>query len=120
MLEKSKFNKKYPLLEQYVYDKKLMKKLINDSNFCSFYNKNKILLIDFINKLKLIYNEEKTFEIFLDYLENFNEEKFLEISNNLNKFIKYAKEYDNDSLDVIRNIDWQKIRRTSYLDIEKQ
>lgn len=119
MFEKSKFNKKYPLLEQYVYDKKLMKKLINDSNFCSFYNKNKNLLIDFINKLKLIYNEEKTFEIFLDYLENFNAETFLEVSNNLNKFIKYVKEYDNELLEVIRNIDWQKIIQTSYLDIEE-
>lgn len=119
MLEKSKFRKKHPILVPYVKDKDLMKKLLNNKDFAAFYSQKFNLLINFIDKIKMIYSDEDALNILLGHLKTFDAETLKDEHDNLSRFIRCCKEYDNDSLDVIENIDWQEIRRVPFYTIEE-
>ena len=68
MFEASKFKKRYPLLVPYIKDKELIKKLVNDKEFYTFYQKEIEEVTSFISNLKRLYSEEEVSKILFNEL----------------------------------------------------
>ena len=113
MYELKKFQKKYPLLTEFVSDKKKIKTLLEDKKLSEFYIKENNLLESFINNLKLIYNDEKVKNIVMDFINNKNYDKLKKVSYNLNEFITRYKFYD-ENLESIKEIDWLIIENEGF------
>ena len=119
MFEKSKFKKKYPLFSEYITDKVKMKKLLEDSLFESFYSDNSNELAEFIHNLKKIYTLDEISLIIVDLIENCRWELIKRYHDNLKYFFSAAREFDG-SLDILKNIDWNVIKKnSSFLDIKE-
>lgn len=112
MFEISKFKKRFPLLTQFITDKNKMKKILNDEQILDFYQKENTLLEQFINNLKLIYSEEKTRNIIIDFISNKKFTKLQLVSYNLNQCINWTKHYHNN-LEPIKDIEWSIIENNN-------
>ena len=118
MFEKSKFKKKYPLLIPYVQNKELMKKLLGDSEFEDYYYKKSNILLDFTEKLKMLYSDEEVINIFLGHLNNFKSYNFKDDYDNLSRYIRCCKEFDNGNIDVLKDLGWKRIKSDPFYVIE--
>lgn len=105
MFETKKFKKKYPLLTEFITDKKKMKKFLEDKNLYELYLQENETLDKFITNIKKVYNSEKVENIVMDIINAKDYKKLKIVSYNLNQFISWYKSY-NGNLDSINEIDW--------------
>ncbi len=117
MLEKYKFKKKYPYLAEYITDKRLMKELLANNSFGQYYLDNVNKLKEFLTNLKLIYDDNKALEIFIGHFDPLNYERIKKSSTNLKSCIMTVKSYDDDSLEVLKDVDFIVIENMEFVDI---
>ena len=108
MFELSKMKKQYPILSPYVTDKKLIKQLLQDSEFQAFYIKNTKSLTEYINNLKEIYNEEFVFERIDELVRKKDYSNYEVCSYNLSTYVYESKSLSGN-VDAIKGIRWDSV-----------
>ncbi|HOZ53756.1 MAG TPA: hypothetical protein PKY25_00250 [Bacilli bacterium] len=109
MFEKSKFSKKYSLISSYIKDKQIINDILKDNEFQEFYKEYSDVIPKFISNLKLLYSEEEISNIINDIFKEKSIIRFKKYIFNLSEYIKYAKEYDNGSIDILKGLKWEEI-----------
>lgn len=110
MFEKSKFQKKYPILLEYYLDNILqMKSMIKNKEIYDFYNNNKELINNYINILKPLYSSEEITKFLTNHFNKLNESKLKEEYNCIKEYINLAKTYNNGDINILKEITYEEM-----------
>ena len=111
MFEASKFKKRYQLLVPYIKDKELIKKLVNDKEFYTFYQKEIKEVTMFISNLKKLYSEEEIEKILFSELNIDNPKSINFTIFRVKQAINNSKMFDDGKIDVLKTISWAELKK---------